>query len=69
ALLDFPICRDLRDQGGTDYVAWMIAFARDDEPGPHVDGVIGSWATDRPSGFSDEDIRALMRIQRRLVVS
>ena len=69
ALLDFPVCRDLRDQGATDYVAWMIPFARDDEPGPHLDGVIGSWATDRPGGFSDRDMRSLLRIQRRLVVS
>ena len=69
ALLDFPVCRDLRDQGGSDYVAWMIPFARDDDPGPHLDGVIGSWATDRPSGFSDGEIRSLVRIQRRLVVS
>ncbi|NCF26410.1 MAG: adenylate/guanylate cyclase domain-containing protein [Gammaproteobacteria bacterium] len=69
ALLDFPVCRELRDQGGSDYVAWMIPFARDDDPGPHLDGVIGSWATDRPSGFSDGEIRSLVRIQRRLVVS
>lgn len=69
ALLDFPVCRELRDQGGSDYVAWMIPFARADEPGPHRDGVIGSWSTDRPTGFSDEDIHSLTRIQRRLVVS
>jgi len=69
ALLDFPVCRDLRERGGSDYVAWMVPFARDDEPGPHADGVIGSWATDRPSGFSDGEIRSLTRIQRRLVVS
>lgn len=69
ALLDFPVCRDLQNQGGSDYVAWMIPFARDDEPGPHTDGVIGSWATDRAAGFSDRDIRSLIRIQRRLVVS
>ena len=69
ALLDFPVCHDLREQGASDYVAWMMPFARDDEPGPHLDGVIGSWATDRPSGFSDREIRSLVRIQRRLVVS
>ena len=69
ALLDFPVCRELRDQGSSDYVAWMIPFARDDEPGPHLDGVAGSWSTDRPSGFSDGEIHSLMRIQRRLVVS
>lgn len=69
ALLDFPVCRDLRDQGASDYVAWMTPFARAEDPGPHLDGVIGSWATDRPSGFSDGEIRSLVRIQRRLVVS
>ena len=69
ALLDFPVCHDLREQGCSDYVAWMTPFARDDEPGPHTDGVIGSWVTDRPSGFSDGEIRSLVRIQRRLVVS
>ena len=69
ALLDFPVCHDLRAQGASDYVAWMMPFARDGEPGPHLDGVIGSWGTDRPSGFSDGEIRSLVRIQRRLVVS
>ena len=69
AWLDFPVCRDLREQGASDYVAWMVPFGRDGEPGPHQDGVIGSWSTDRPSGFSDGEIRSLTRIQRRLVVS
>ncbi len=68
-LLDFPVCRELRDQGASDYFAWMMPFARFDEPGPHADGVIGSWSSDRPSGFSDGDIRSLVRIQQRLVVS
>lgn len=69
AILDFPICSDLRDQGGTDYVAYLVPFASDDEQGPHQDGVFGSWATDRRSGFTDADIHSLARIQRRLVVS
>ena len=68
-LLDFPVCRELQEQGGADYVAWMIPFARADEPGPHLDGVIGSWSTDRPSGFSDGEIHSLARIQQRLVVA
>jgi adenylate cyclase len=69
ALLDFPALSEFRDQGATDYFAYLIPFARDDEPGPHTDGIIGSWATDRDSGFTDNDIQSLMRIQRRLVVS
>ena len=69
ALLDFPVCRDLERQGASDYVAWMIPFKRANDPGPHLDGVIGSWATDRPTGFSDGEIRSLQRIQQRLVVA
>ncbi len=33
------------------------------------DGIAGSWATDRASGFSEEDIHGLERIQRRLAVA
>lgn len=69
ALLDFPVCRELREQGASDYFAWMMPFARFDEPGPHAHGVIGSWSSDRPSGFSDGDVRSLVRIQQRLVVA
>jgi len=69
ALLDFPVCRDLKEQGASDYFAWMIPFVRANDSGPHLDGVIGSWATDRPTGFSDGEVRSLQRIQQRLVVA
>ena len=64
ALLDFDVLSDLKDAGGTDYLAYIVAF----ETGSG-DGIIGSWASDRPGGFSDGDIRALLRIQRRLAVA
>ena len=32
-------------------------------------GVIGSWLTDRPGGFTDNEVRALLRIQSRLAVT
>ena len=32
-------------------------------------GMIGSWASDRAEGFSDEDIAALLRIQESLAVA
>ncbi len=69
AQLDFPILEELCEQGATDYLAYMVAFAADDEPGPHPDGILGSWATERASGFSDADLRALVRVQRRLAVA
>jgi len=64
ALLDFDLLRELQVQGYTDYFAFVEAF---DDAGQ--DGVVGSWATDRPSGFSDGDLRALARIQQRLAVA
>ena len=50
--LAFPICEDLRDEGGTDYYAQGLRFSH---------GEIGyvSWATREPGGFDDETLRAL----------
>ncbi len=69
AVLDFPVLEELAAAGVTDYLGFMVPFAADDDPGPHADGIIGSWATDRGSGFTAEDQRALARVQRRLVVA
>lgn len=64
ALLDFPILEDLRAEGGTDYFAYVVEFGEGRQ-----DGIVGSWTTDRGSGFSEADIAALLRIQRRLAVA
>lgn len=50
--LDFPILSDLRDQGATDYVAMPLTFS---------DGMINfmTWATDRPGGFSTDELTVL----------
>ncbi len=61
---DFPILGELAAEGYTDYLAFAVAFDETFE-----DGVIGSWASDRPDGFSDRHLRALLRIQRRLAVA
>ncbi len=62
ALLDFPVLKDLKDMGVSDYMAYLVPFSGDD-------GVTGSWATNRATGFHDRDIHALQRIQRRLAVA
>lgn len=64
AQLDFDILHELQAQGYTDYLAFVEAF---DDRGE--DGVIGSWATDRSTGFSDNELRSLVRIQQRLAVA
>jgi len=69
ALLDFSVLEEFRDQGGTDYLAYVIAFDKGDEKDLPNPGLIGSWMTDRPSGFSERDVQALTRIQTRLAVT
>ena len=63
-IVDFPFLAELRDRGATDYFGFLIYFGED-----HLDGIVGSWATDRSSGFSDLDIQSLLRVQKRLGVA
>jgi adenylate cyclase len=69
AQLDFPVLEDFRIAGATDYLAYLVPFEQSDPTGTSRMGIIGSWLTDRESGFSDADVRALMRIQQRLAVA
>ncbi|MEM9684756.1 MAG: adenylate/guanylate cyclase domain-containing protein, partial [Pseudomonadota bacterium] len=64
ALTDFPILTELRDLGGTDYLAFLVQFAQSDS-----DGILGSWLVDRDSGFTDREISALRRIQEQLAIA
>jgi adenylate cyclase len=64
AQLEFPIFEEFREQGITDYFAFMSKFRRSSGQ-----GMIGSWASDRADGFSDDDISALLRIQESLAVA
>ncbi len=60
----FPIFEKMREQGLTDYLAFASSF----RPGSGQ-GMLGSWATDRATGFNDGDIAALLRVQNRLAVT
>lgn len=64
ARLDFPILEELREQGASDYVAFLVPF----DPS-YQNGVIGSWTTRRPQGFTEDDLRALDRIQKHLALA
>lgn len=61
---DFPVFEELREQGITDYLAFVTEF----ETGSGQ-GMIGSWSTDRPGGFTELEISELLRIQSRLAVA
>jgi adenylate cyclase len=54
--LPFPLCRDLRDQGGTDYYV---------QPLPFTNGQVSyvSFATDAVAGFSDATLEVLESIR------
>jgi adenylate cyclase len=53
-----PELVDLRAEGGTDYVLHLIWFT----PGTALSGVAVSFATDTPSGFSDDDMAILAEV-------
>ncbi len=69
-LVDFELLEELIEQGLTDYVSITTGFGevahRQDE---RMRGIIVSWSSDRPGGFSDDDIAILKRIQRRFAVA
>ena len=59
--LDFTILKDLRDRGGTDYFALP------------ADGIYGvaymlTFVTDRPGGFTDDEIADLTRVGKRMSI-
>jgi adenylate cyclase len=53
-----PALLELREEGGTDYVLHLIWFA----PGTALKGVAVSFATNRPSGFCDDDMAILAEV-------
>ena len=69
-LVDFELLEDLIEQGMTDYLAITTSFGdlvHRRERG--MRGIIVTWASDRPGGFTNDDIAALKRIQRRYAVA
>ncbi|MGH7053257.1 MAG: adenylate/guanylate cyclase domain-containing protein [Stellaceae bacterium] len=61
ARYDFPMLEELAAAGGTDYFAEIVGFgARGDAS--HGTGVGYSFATDRPEGFSEDDLTLLQAV-------
>ena len=54
---EFPLLDELREKGATDYLAVMTPFGRGtDRADAKPDGIVSSWTSDQPGGFSDDDI-------------
>jgi adenylate cyclase len=68
--LDFDILTELAEQGYTDYVLLATSFFGK-RPGGNERrrGIMVSWASDQPGGFSDSDLAGLQRLQRRLAIA
>lgn len=62
--LDFPIFGELRKEKVTDYIAFVQTFGDGS-----AQGMMGSWSTDGASGFSEEMIGALLRMQNHLALA
>ena len=69
-LIDFPVLEELLEQGFTDYLSIMTDFGQEPDDEHHrIFGLMVSWSSDRPGGFSDDDLAALEKIQRRFAVA
>jgi adenylate cyclase len=54
-VLDFPVLAELREQGITDYIVLTVR-------GGHGRRHVGSYATDRPGGFTSDDLDVLTQL-------
>jgi adenylate cyclase len=59
--LDFEVLIELRERGGTDYVALPI-------DGAYAAAYMLTFVTDRPHGFSEDELADLARVGRRLSI-
>jgi adenylate cyclase len=67
--LDFPILRELKEQGATDYVIFHLAFPSAHIARERTDGLYVSFATDAAGGFGEDDLRVLGQVFRTLAVA
>jgi adenylate cyclase len=61
---EFPVFDELKQMGVTDYLAFVHSFGSGKDQ-----GMMGSWSTDAPAGFSESMIAALLRMQNHLAVA
>ena len=67
--IDFPVLEELIEQGMTDYLTVITGSIEGPGSKERKFGLMVSWAADRPGGFSDDDIEALQKIQRRFAMA
>jgi adenylate cyclase len=58
---DFPVLHDLKEEGATDYIVLPLQ-------GPRGRRIAVTYATDRPGGFTDDELAALGRLSELFAV-
>jgi adenylate cyclase len=66
ALPDFPLLEELCAQGLTDYFAFANKFGEFVSDPDQQKGIAGSWCSDRPGGFTENEIHQLDRLTLHL---
>jgi adenylate cyclase len=66
--VEFPLVEGLRAEGATDYLAQRTWFGVDGVI-DHKTGVMSSWATLRPGGFTARDLAILRHLMPRLALA
>jgi adenylate cyclase len=59
----FAVFEELRKLGATDYLALLTPFGDPETAIERRDGILTSWVSDAPDGFTEHDIEAPMRLQ------
>lgn len=70
-MLDFEVLQSFHDQGYTDYLLTATPFhiAETHTFSVGRSGIMSSWMTKRDTGFSDDDVEALSRIQKLFAIA
>ncbi len=69
-MIDYPILEEFAEEGYTDYILMATAlFGSTQHESQARRGILVSWASDQPGGFSEEDLAGLQRIQQRLAIA
>jgi len=72
ALLDFTLLEELKNDGYTDYLVLsskIEGISARRRGGTQNKGILVTWASNKPEGFSSEDLISLQKIQRRFAVA
>jgi adenylate cyclase len=63
AAREFPVLAEFRERGATDYLALMTPFGDPETAFERRDGIMTSWLSDAPKGFSEHDVEAIKSVQ------